>query len=230
MLVARLLPSRCAVCGEDAGATLVCIQCMSRLVRLPLQHCPVCAEPRSAADDSAALPCGRCLRQPPAYDATFASFVYGAPLDRLVVDFKFRSRLANAEFFAAQLPPPPNGLAAVLPVPLAKSRLAERGYNQAFELAKTYARRYQLPFAPHLLQRTRATPHQIGLPWHERARNLRDAFACTRPLAGGHYMVVDDVMTSGATLQEIACTLKAAGASRVTNLVIARAAREGVQT
>jgi ComF family protein len=107
----------------------------------------------------------------------------------------------------------------VVPVPLAPARLRARGYNQAVEIARQIApSRLRL----NLCTRSRDTPAQIDLPWAERRRNVRGAFACERPLEAASVAVVDDVMTTGATLDEVARTLKRAGAARVINWVVAR--------
>ncbi|MCS6944331.1 MAG: phosphoribosyltransferase family protein [Sutterellaceae bacterium] len=112
--------------------------------------------------------------------------------------------------------------ALVTAVPLAFERQAERGFNQALEVARAAAARLRLPLASDLLVRVRHAPPQEGLTRQQRQRNVRGAFAVHRSCRGLHVLVVDDVMTSGATLAEVARTLKAAGAARVTNLVVAR--------
>ena len=108
----------------------------------------------------------------------------------------------------------------VLPVPLAPRRLRERGYNQSAEIARLLAGR--APLELFLCERSRDTAAQAELPWAERRRNVRGAFRCTRAIPGGTVAVVDDVMTTGATLDEMAATLKQAGARRVVNWVVAR--------
>jgi ComF family protein len=221
-----LLPHRCAVC-EASTPDYVCTRCASTLPRLA-QGCRVCAHPLGAADAGGI--CGTCLRKPPAFDASHAPLVYSAPVDALIHDLKYRRRLASADFLAARLPTLPAAadtppVQRVVPVPLSRQRLAHRGYNQAFELARRYAVKHGLALDMELLRRVCHTPAQVGLPWRERSANLRGAFHCSELLNGAHILVVDDVMTSGSTLAEVARTLKAAGAGRVTNLVAARAVR-----
>lgn len=107
-------------------------------------------------------------------------------------------------------------------VPLSARRQRERGFNQALEIARVLARRTGIPLDARAIVRTRDTPPQADLPWRERAMNVRDAFECLRPLAGLRVLVVDDVMTTGASLDELARTLKRAGAAHVENWLVAR--------
>ena len=191
--------------------------------------------------------CGACLAHPPAFDSctTFADYV--EPWKQLIAAFKFRQRIDLASALAhglhqalddsqASIPdrlPPfvqPFGLAPVrpfvLPIPLSDQRLRERGFNQAWELARRLAARRALPTSPFLLRRLRDTPHQIGMAREQRERNLRDAFwvdAHAGPaLAGCHVALVDDVMTTGATAQAAALALRRAGVARVELWVLAR--------
>ena len=110
----------------------------------------------------------------------------------------------------------------MLPVPLSAARLRERGYNQSMEIARTVVRTVGPKLQPWLCERSRDTLAQVDLPASDRVRNVRGAFRCPRPLDGIVVAVVDDVMTTGATLDEIAGALKRAGASRVVNWVAAR--------
>ena len=217
-----LLAQSCALCGADCGADPACAACVADLPVMP-PACPRCALPSAGAQA-----CGACLRRPPAFDASHAAWHYDFPVDRLVGAFKYQARLPLARLFArglACLPavrqgPPPDLL---LPMPLHASRLASRGYNQAMELARELSRLTGWRVDPHLAARTRATTAQTTLRFDARAANVRGAFRCERRLDGMHVAVLDDVMTTGATLGELARTLKAAGAASVSNWVIARA-------
>lgn len=167
--------------------------------------------------------CGRCLSHPPRFDATVAALTYAFPADVLVQSLKYRGELALApllgRLLAAALPTDAE-IDIALPVPLSAQRLRMRGYNQAMEIARSLSATTRLE--PGLCARVRDTPVQSELPWTARARNVRDAFRCARRLEGQSVAVVDDVMTTGATLDAVAAALKEAGAGRVVNWVVAR--------
>lgn len=203
------------MCRGAARAPL-CAQCEAELPRLERPLCPRCA-----LESPGGAICGRCLSQSPAYDATHAALAYDFPADTLVHALKFRGELALAPLLAGLLADKLRGdrVDHVVPVPLSAERLRRRGYNQAVEIAR-HLRKDALELA--LCERTRDAPPQIELPYAERQRNVRGAFRCTRALIGARVAVVDDVMTTGATLDEMARTLKAAGAMHVVNWVVAR--------
>jgi ComF family protein len=168
-------------------------------------------------------PCGACLAHAPAFDATVAACDYDAPLDGLVMQLKFGARLALAPWMARLLHDAVRGAPAP-PVPLGPRRLVERGFNQALEVARPLAALLGADLAPRLVRRVLETTAQSGVAPGERRDNVRGAFAVMDAtlVQGRHVGVVDDVMTSGHTLDELAATLKRAGALRVTNLVFAR--------
>lgn len=154
-----------------------------------------------------------------------AAWRYAYPVDRLVQALKFHGRLAIASFFAdalASLVEPADVVDVVIPMPLHPSRLTERGFNQAAEIARHLTRRLGTRLAFQGASRIRRTLPQANLPLDERSRNVRGAFACTLDLTDARVAVVDDVMTTGATLGELAKVLKRAGAARVENWVVAR--------
>jgi ComF family protein len=203
----------CYVCRGHARG-LLCAACRAELPRMSRELCPRCALPSPGA-----APCGRCLAQPPHYDATVAALAYEFPADALVHALKFRGELSLAPFLAGLLKEKIPGKADLLiPVPLSGERLRRRGYNQALEIARHLPGRTDFTSCV----RERDAPPQMELPWDERQRNVRGAFACTRSLEGASVAVVDDVMTTGATLDEMARALKRAGALRVVNWVVAR--------
>ncbi len=209
----------CFLCRGAAGAVL-CAACDADLPRLDGPRCPRCA----LASPAGAV-CGRCLARSPAYDATVAALAYEFPADVLVQALKFRAELALAPLLGALLAARIGGaerVDLVLPVPLAAARLRARGFNQALEIARPVARAAGARLEPRLAERSRDTASQMDLPHAERARNVRGAFRCTRALEGAAVALVDDVMTTGATLDELAATLKRAGAARVVNWVVAR--------
>jgi ComF family protein len=185
-----------------------------------LEICPRCALPSPGG-----AVCGRCLRHPPAFDRARAAFSYGFPLDALIQHFKYAGDLALADLFAELLAeklkdqPRPDLLLAM---PLHPRRLTERGYNQAAEIARRLAPRLDMSWRPDGLRRLRDTPPQAGLKLLARRRNLRGAFACDLDLGGLRVALLDDVMTSGSSLGELAKCVRRAGAVEVEAWVVAR--------
>jgi ComF family protein len=214
----RLFGGSCFLCRGKASA-LLCAECDADLPRLRGELCPRCA----LASPAGAV-CGRCLAQPPAYDATRAALAYRFPADVLVQALKFRGELALAPFLGRLLAGcvSGDGVACVVPVPLSARRLRGRGYNQALEIARSVAGATGTRLSPELLERGRDTAVQMDLPLDARAKNVRGAFRCAQVIGGATVAVLDDVMTTGATLDEVAATLKRAGAARVVNWVVAR--------
>ena len=213
-----LLGQDCLLCGAASADALLCDGCTADLPRLG-EACPQCAGPSAGA-----ARCGACLIRPPQFDVTVAIWQYEFPIDRLVRALKYGQRLALAELFGEAMARQVGGrrVDAVVPMPLAPRRLAERGFNQALEIARVVADRAGARLAPSCVERVRDTVPQTDLPHDARAANVRGAFACTAPLAGPTLAIVDDVMTTGATVDELARTLKRAGAVRVENWVVAR--------
>jgi len=175
--------------------------------------------------------CGRCQRKSPHFDATHAVWRYAHPVRELVLAFKHGQGFGLAAGFVDALAQTARGLDVdcVLPVPLHPQRMRERGFNHACELSRPLARRLRLTHLPSVLVRERDTPHLAGLRGRERHQTVRGAFRCLEDFGGRHVMVVDDVMTSGATLDEIARTLKQRGAARVSNLIVARTLRHAAE-
>lgn len=217
--VNHLLTQDCLLCGQTGGGEILCRACADDLPRLPSPRCPCCALPTAAGEL-----CGRCLAHPPHYDRTLAAFNYGFPLDKLIQSFKYGHRLALAAYLGRELARLAPDVAAdlIVPLPLHPSRLRERGFNQALELARPVAATLGLPLDSRICTRIRHTPAQAGLPWKKREQNIRGAFHCARDLSGRRILLVDDVMTTGASLDECARTLKLHGASEVVLLVVAR--------
>lgn len=224
------LPSLCALC-HGWGDARICADCVARFAA-PRQRCLRCA-----IDLPAAAPlCGACLLNPPPQAHTLAAFDYTPPWDGVIARFKFHSALDLGEALAARLlhalrearVTPPDLL---LPVPLSAARLRERGYNQAWEIARRIAKALPCPADPHLLLRTVDTAHQLALPVPARAANVRGAFAVeplrARELRGKQVALLDDVLTSGATASEISRSLLQAGAESVQVWVLARTPRPG---
>jgi ComF family protein len=221
-----LYPPCCMVCGLRCPHHGVCGACTQELP-WNLQACPQCAE-RLAGDGT----CLRCLYRSPAWAAALVPLRYAPPVDRLIGDFKFRRRLDRGAWLARMLAEAVDATAgdrrpdAVVAVPLHRSRLRRRGFNQAAVLAAHLARTLDLAEFSGLVQRRRSTATQSELPAEQRADNLRGAFALTaapQPLHDLHVAIVDDVLTTGATAGELAEVLYRGGASRVDLWCCARA-------
>jgi ComF family protein len=213
----NLFGGSCFLCRGEASA-LLCAACDADLPRLEGELCPRCA-----LQSPGGQICGRCLAHPPHYDATVAALAYAFPADALVQALKFRGELALSSLLGKLLADriAPATVDRVIAVPLSPARLRERGYNQSVEIARHVAPA-KLDLAACV--RTRDAPAQMGLPFDERRRNVRGAFECTRMLVGERVAVLDDVMTTGATLDEFARTLKRSGAAQVVNWVVTRTA------
>jgi ComF family protein len=215
--------SRCAICGAWPARAL-CDACVARFAQ-PQPRCSRCALP--VAEGVAV--CGACVREAPPLDACYAAVSYAYPWSGLVARFKFQGEPGWATGLAAlmgEVPGVPQAVAAadvVLPMPLAPARLAERGFNQALQLARQLA---PTKTEARLLLRLRNTAAQAALDRSARTANVRGAFA-VEPLRHGELqgkaaLLVDDVMTSGASLHAAARALRAAGAARVGAVVLAR--------
>jgi len=226
----RALPGVCVVC-RDWDADGLCEACLQRFAaRQP--RCAGCA--RVTAVDLAR--CGQCLALASAFERCITGADYVAPWDRLITAFKFHQRVELAATLASVIERAvraawcadrvPRRPALLLPVPLSRERLRERGYNQAWELTRRLSRRLRIAAAPAALQRGRDTAHQIGMTRREREQNLRDAFWVAprdRPgLQQQHVALIDDVLTTGATAHAAALALARAGAASVEVWVVAR--------
>lgn len=203
----------------------LCAGCAKELPYIE-NACPGCgiALPPSQSEDSL---CGRCLQQRPAFAVVKAVFHYQPPLAGLIMGLKFNGQLSHArllgqlmaERLLADNDKRPDLL---LPVPLHRRRLRQRGFNQSLELAHHIGRRLAVPVWADACRRQRDTASQSSLPAKERRGNIRNAFIANRSLQGRHVAIIDDVMTTGCTVQELTLALKRAGARRVDVWVCAR--------
>jgi ComF family protein len=217
-----LLPAHCILCGCLIGTGRLCPPCCAELPRL-LRPCRQCALPGLNAD---VMLCGPCLRRPPPWDAAMAALCYEYPVDQLVQQFKFNRSLACGQLLADEMSrqlrlsiaPLPDVL---LPVPLHFTRRFLRGFNQAEFLARELGSQFDIPVLVGPLRRRRRTAAQSGLGLRARRGNLRGAFLCGR-LPAARVALVDDVLTTGATLAECARAVRAAGAAHICIWVAAR--------
>jgi ComF family protein len=216
-----LYPDRCALCLAPAESG-ICAACTTDLVT-PGPCCPTCAEPLPVAGS-----CPACQLRPPLLDAVWVPFAYAWPLSQLVLGYKSGGRtqlgrpLARllSDHLAADATP---GVDCVIPVPLHEQRLAQRGFNQAEQLARVLCRSRGLRLDARAVRRIVATPSQQGLSRRARKANLRGAFAVGRDLSGLRVLLIDDVMTTGTTLNALAREVRKAGAAWVGAVALARA-------
>lgn len=212
--------ARCAVCSIAPGEP-VCAGCEADFFPPRTPRCGRCAN-RLAGHGTL---CGRCLAHAPHNDGTTVLADYLAPVSGMIGALKFSARLDLADVFAqlfAQREPPNSGADMVTAVPLSYERERERGFNQSREIGQRFSRRVSLPYSDEALLRVRHSAPQHVLANAARRRNVKDAFAVAGDVRGKVVMLVDDVMTTGSTLNEIARVLKQAGAKHVLNRVVAR--------
>ncbi len=218
-----LFPGCCVLCGDPGIRNLdICPGCYADLPRNS-HFCRTCALP--LAGKPGELTCGACQRTPPAYDRCIAPLHYRYPVNHLLTRLKFHRKLPHARLLGtlmarwlAQSPRPE----LLLPVPLHPSRIRERGYNQALELARPIARQLRLPIDTRSCHRVRKTAAQSELNTELRHKNVRNAFAASKQLPAKHIAIVDDVVTTGHTINELAKVLRQAGAERIDVWVVAR--------
>lgn len=216
-----LLPPACTLCGSATTGALLCAPCTADLP-WNTPACPGCALPTAQA-----VLCRACLHKPRAFDTAHAAFVLATPLQEGIHTLKYQARFQQAVLlgnaFASSLRNRNEPLPTMLiPVPLHWRRQWSRGYNQSLELSRVIGAELGIAVETEATKRLRATPDQIGQTAAQRRRNLKDAFAVSARVAGQHIALLDDVMTTGATLEELARVCKAAGALKVEAWAIAR--------
>lgn len=229
---ASLSPPLCMLCssrGQTPNLDL-CAACEADLPR-NTPACRICAHPLGGLGGDEDLVCGACQVKKPRFDVCHSAYRYAFPIDHLVRRLKYGEAIIHArvlgELLARYLKyrrrePWPECL---VPVPLAPARYRQRGYNQAIELGRWLERTLELPMRTDLLVRTRETVEQASLSQKERRKNVRRAFALNHPLKEKHVAVIDDVVTTASTVNEVARVLRRAGAKRVEVWAVARAAK-----
>jgi len=219
-----LYPPTCLLCG-DAGAAGRDL-CQSCINSLPYNRTACLRCGLTLATHSAEY-CGHCQQNPPGFDVTHTLFRYEEPVRYLIHALKFRADYPCArllgQLMAEHLGEFADKPELLIPVPLHRERYRERGFNQATEIARTLSRRLQIPLDPTCCIRTRPTRPQAELPAKERLRNLKKAFQVVSALGAAHVAIIDDVVTTGATVNELAKALRAAGAERIEVWACARA-------
>jgi ComF family protein len=231
---ATAFPPTCVLCGADGRRDMdLCEACMQELPQIA-KGCHACGLPLAGADKdgdglsaNAQLICGQCVRKPAHFDRTCCPYVYREPVDWLIGRLKFNARLPHIKVLGGLLRDHLAHIGAarpelIIPVPMHPSRQRQRGFNQALEIARPLARHYHVPLAVDYCKRYLDTPPQRELPAKQRKSNVRNAFRLRKPLNAAHVAIVDDVMTTGATVNELAKLLKRHGAEHVQVWVLAR--------
>ncbi len=220
-----LFPPTCILCNLSCNhSDDLCDACAINFKK-NTNGCSCCAS--TLEIDASARTCGKCLSNPPAYDKTHAPFVYQSGIRHLIQTLKFNNNYKNARLLGNLIADSVINSATfpelIMPVPLHPIRYRQRGFNQSLEIARTVSKRLSIPLDYSSCQRKKYTLQQSALPAKQRQKNLRNAFTVCRAIPARHVVIVDDVMTTGATANEMAKTLKKAGVSRVDIWVCARA-------
>ena len=221
----RLFTPSCVLCDDIAGEISLCDACRQDL---PNTHytCEQCGLPFEEKMEDAL--CGQCQQSPPPIDYLISSLIYDYPVDYLVSQLKFNRNLSYAKILSqllldtlrSQQHEPPD---LIIPVPLHKKRLRKRGFNQALEIARPIAKAFHIPIEKHAIKRTKQTEAQSLLSATERKKNLLHSFSLLKPITAKHIVIVDDVVTTGTTVFELAGLLKRSGAEKVGVWAVARA-------
>jgi ComF family protein len=232
-LLLRAFPPSCMLCGQAAdGALDLCAACRASLPWLG-QACYLCAQPLHDSGDyddpdpREHLICGRCIRKPPRFDRSYCALIYQEPINWLVQRLKYHGQLAGIPILSELLRESLQQRVyewpqLIIPVPMHARRLRVRGFNQALEIARPLSKAFGIVLADNICERQRDTPAQIELPAEQRAANVRNAFHMRGDLPAKHVAIVDDVVTTGATVNELARLLKQRGAESVQVWAVAR--------
>jgi ComF family protein len=211
-----IFKQNCLLCDIATSNSIgICSDCSSELPYSPVSSCLQCGL------GSNGLVCGSCLNAAPDFDVTRAVFTYAFPIDAMMQRYKYGDALHLSRTFGQFLTEKVNvnSVDLIIPMPMHPARIKERSFNQALEIAKVFGKE-KLDYTSAIRQKL--TPPQASLPLKERVKNIKGAFAVNGNLAGKRIAIVDDVMTTGASLNELAKTLKKAGANHVQCWVIAR--------
>ena len=220
-----LLPAHCILCGDSVSGRQICTSCLRELPGLQ-SACPRCAEPMPPSGNQL---CGKCQKSPPAFDCVYSPYRYKEPVSSFILQLKFNQKLYIARIFGELLADylehalheQPD---MIVPVPMHPARLGSRGFNQALELARPVGEQLTIPVRPTVVRRTRVTPPQVGLNAKQRRQNTRGAFEASSQLQGSPtILLLDDVMTTGATADALARCLLCSGAAKVIVATVARA-------
>ena len=218
----------CLLClSPTQNRYLLCPDCEEDLPE-NAQHCLVCAIPLTTTQaQENTLVCGKCQKNPPHYTTSIIPYIYASPVKQLISQLKFHGNLTYtpllAQSFIRALKHRSSNLPeCIIPVPLHKTRLRERGFNQALEISQVLGKQLMIPIDYSLCQRNKSTPFQSGLSAKQRKLNLKNAFSMTKQHQHKHVAIFDDVVTTGTTVNELALSLKKSGVEIVEVWAIAR--------
>ncbi len=223
----KLIQHTCPVC-RDICHTLICASCRQMLPSIQSQ-CFQCGLPLNMVDTTQnALRCGQCIKSPPAYDLCISPYHYALPINQFIIQLKFQHKLHYAQVLAdlliSKIEQHAEGLPdCIIPVPLHKQRLRQRGFNQALEIARPIAKRYAIKLDPYCCTRVISTTPQMGQNKKARQKNIHNAFKVSPNFKHKHVAIVDDVMTTGHTVNELARILREQGTERIQIWSAARA-------
>ena len=217
-----LLTQRCLFCLSSIkkGHLSICPDCLDGLSYQPPDVCQQCGLTAYQSEI-----CGNCLRSAPAFDRTHALFTYQYPVSSLLQKYKYGNQLDIATVLGKLLSKHLSSSTlpdVLIPMPLHPHRLQERGFNQAVEIARVISHEIDIPLDVHVCKRVKFSAPQVTLPLKQRVRNMRNAFTCERSLQNLRVALLDDVMTTGASLNALAAAVKKAGAVHVECWVVAR--------
>ncbi len=234
-----IYPSRCKLCGSADVSTVsyLCERCVAD-IRLNLTACQMCAVPLSrqmAGRDDLPMICGKCITNPPNFDRCWAPFVYAQPLEWMIHQLKFNERLYFIPLLSALMAEKITSYMAledqpdaIIPMPLHKNRLRQRGFNQSYLLIKHIAKTLGIIIDSSLCHRVRDTEHQTGKSAQQRALNIKHAFCVSQKHEYRHVVIFDDVVTTGSSVTELSKVLKRSGIKRVDVWCLARAEKTTV--
>lgn len=217
----KLLSQTCLLCAAKAMHDMsLCHDCIKNLPCAPDPCCIQCGL------QTLGHTCGHCLKTKPYYDTTDALYTYAYPVDILIQQYKYKHALHLSNTFSHLLlrKMPNIDIDLIIPMPLHPTRMKDRGFNQSLEIAKSLAKKTNIRLDSVSCTRVKNTQPQASLTPKERVKNMRDAFHCSTKLSGLRIAVIDDVMTTGASLNALSKTLKMAGASKISCYIIARTA------
>lgn len=221
-----IFSSSCVLCGDSTRQKIsLCLACQDDLPRIG-EACTKCGIPMASNESI----CGKCLKEPPIVDYTFSVYHYESPVDSLITQLKFKQQLSCAAILgflmgkSLKLDLDPSDYPdAILPVPLHKGRLINRGFNQSLEISQPISNALNIPIDYLLARRIKATKSQIDLRVNERKRNIKGCFQVRAMPAYRHVVIVDDVVTTGSTTNELAKELKKSGIEKVGVWAVSRA-------